>query len=324
MLTMEYSKSDEKAPPDAHILRFPIKRFKINNIEYGDTVAVENFIVHKVDKDRKTIWLALGQGTSMTRACEIEVRGIDFEQDTYYRGEIVEMIVGRVYKTRNEQLMAAVRALEPDFDITGDKISVNQIKLPNPLQHYTRLLDETVEGTLCTIHGDLYPGNILVGPGESALLIDFGRTREGHTLFDWATLEISLLADFVMPAAGEDWNAARRVVEALIAMNRSETHVTTTPVTGDTLQAIIGLREIVDECLAVHGNRAEYYIALAFCSLRAVTWESMSVPGRRLMFLVSALAMHEYLHRQQPDAASGRTSTPDATDFISRSNESGD
>jgi len=47
----------------------------------------------------------------------------------------------------------------------------------------------------------------------------------------------------------------------------------------------------------------------------------MPLAGRRLMFLVSALAMHEYFHRQQHDAATGRTSTPDATDFISRTNE---
>ncbi|MCU0513154.1 MAG: phosphotransferase [Anaerolineae bacterium] len=321
MLTLEVSR-EEKAPEGAHILRFPVKRHKISAIEYGDMVAVENFIVQKVDKERNTVLLALGQGSnSTTRACEIEIHGIDFERDAYYRGEVVESIVGRVWKSRSEQLTAAVQALNPDFDFHERLIPVQQMKLPNPLFHYAALLEETVEGTLCTIHGDLHPGNILVGPGESALLIDFGRTREGHTLFDWATLEISLLADYVLPVFGDDWNAARRVIEALVALNRSETRINATPDTGDALRAIVALREIVDECLAVFGNRAEYYMALAFCSLRAVTWETLSLPGRRLMFLVAALATHEYLHRQPPEASSGRTSTPDATDFMSRSNE---
>lgn len=325
VLTLELSR-EEKLPEGAQILRFPIKRQQLETLEYGDTVVVENFIVQKVDRERQAIWLALGHGgtanTNLTRAYQIEVRGINFEHDTYYRGEIVERLIGTIWKTRNEQLITAVRALDPDFEITGESIPFNNTRLLNPLLHYTALLDEMVDATLCTIHGDLHLGNILIGPNNSALLIDFARTRDGHTLFDWATLEVSLLVNFILPAFGEDWNSARQITEILVGLNRGDTRLSVGAEIAELFQAIRALRQIINDRLANSGHMEEYYIALAFCALRAVTWDTMPAGGRRLMFLVSALAMYDYKFLQQPDFISGRTPTPDATEFTnSRTNE---
>ncbi|MCA9914306.1 MAG: hypothetical protein KC496_13210, partial [Anaerolineae bacterium] len=171
LLTLQVN-NDEDAGENATKLKPPIRRNKLHNLEYGAEVAIENFNVYRVDKEKKTLHLAVGAGLNATFPYQIAVKGIDFEKDTYYRGEVVDRIVGTVWRTRDEQLMMALRALEPDFDISKERISVNNLLLPNPVKSYGELLDMVVNGSMCTIHGDLHLGNILIGPSEAALLID--------------------------------------------------------------------------------------------------------------------------------------------------------
>lgn len=320
ILTLELFDGD-KTPPDIHVLKFPIKRSKLSTLEYGDTVVVENFIVQKVDQDKQTIQLALGQSSDGGYAYQIEIRGINFDYDTYYRGEIVERIIGRIWKTRNEQLKHAVSALHPDFDAEADRIPLtDEKKLPNPIIAYQEIMDQTINGTLSTIHGDLHVGNILIGPNDSALLIDFERTRDGHTAFDWANLEVSLLSDLVMSVAESDWDSVRTVLKQVMIINQTGQLPKSDAISSelhDALQAIVQLRIISQHCLAKPDDWLEYYAALAISALRAVTWETMHLPGRRLMLLVSAMAIYEFQKRQQKPEGDEHTPSPDATDFIS-------
>jgi hypothetical protein len=302
ILTLELVK-DKPLPPNAYVLRMPVKRAKLNRLDFGDMVAVENFVVQKVYAERHAIQLAVGQGTDSASAYKIEIRGIDFNTDTYYRGEVVENIIGTVWQTRGQQLMNAVRALIPDFDAHNEKIPVNVAgleKVPNPILMYEGLLDSFVNGTSATIHGDLHPGNIMIGPKESAFLIDFAHTREGHTIFDWATLEISLLNDYIMPYAGESWNDARRVIGYLQKLNGGEIPADIPEPLHSRIIVLRSLRDIVRKCLANENQWSEYYIALTFCSLRALTWETVSLAGRRLMVLVGGLSIHELRTRFRP------------------------
>ncbi|MDX1991477.1 MAG: Clp protease N-terminal domain-containing protein [bacterium] len=320
VLTLE-SIRDRQIPQPGHVLKFPMKRTKLHGLEYGDIVAVENFTVHKVYAERNTIQLAIGHGTDSATAYKIEVRGLDLTKDTYYRGEVVDSMIGRIYKTRNEQLIHAMRALEPDFDIQTEKISTGNTlieKLPNPIIAYEELLDQYVNGALSTIHGDMHLGNIMIGPGNSAFLIDFAHTRDGHTAFDWATLEISLLSELVMPTLGETWEDARLALLYLIPFNVSQPLPFLNPATVDALQVVHAVREIAHECLASADHWTEYYIALAFAALRAMTWETMSIGSRRLMYLVSALAMHEIRTRFRASSETD-TPSPDETDVTTRS-----
>jgi hypothetical protein len=317
MLTLEIS-GELSITDSIQTLKHPIRRTRVEQLTYGDTVVVENFIVQKVNYEKKTLRLALGQGSPTTRAFQIEIRGIDFERNTYFRGEVVERLAGRVWKTRREELREAVRALEPDFDVSGDDISVNNIHLPNPILAYVNLLDETVQGTLSIIHGDLHLGNILLGQADSALLIDFGLTREGHTVFDWATLEISLLAEMLMPLVGEGWHNVRELMSYMVAMNASERRLNAPADVADGLEVIRALRKIVQRCLATSQQWQEYFLSLALVSLRAMLWETMSLDNRRLMYLLSALAMHEYHERQKQTGESLHTPSPDDdTDYFS-------
>ena len=308
----------EKPPGEnAHILKFPIRRMRLGEIEYGDLVVVQNFTVQKIDRDQKTIQLALGNSLDTTRAYKIEVRGIDFEKDTYYRGEVVEQLAGSVWKTRDEQLLHAVRALEPDFALDADSIPLNEStieNIPNPLSAYHAMLDSYVNGTLSTIHGDMHLGNILVGPNNSPSLIDFEHTRDGHTVFDWATLEISLLNELVMPVAGTTWDDARRVLCYIAPLTVGDPLPDDDPAMVDAMQPIIKVRGIARECLNEQESWGEYFIALAACALRAIRWENLPRENRRLMFLLAGLAMYELRHRVQQSGEAG-TPSPEETDL---------
>jgi hypothetical protein len=317
ILTLERI-NGKKAPPETQTIRMPVRGSRIRELEYGDPVQVENFIVQKVYPERNAIQLAAGQGNEAARAYKIEVRGIDLTSDTYYRGEVVENIMGRVWQTRSEQLLQAARTLEPDFDVEAEKIPVNLPqfdRLPNPIYAYESLLDSYVNGSLSTIHGDLHPGNIMIGPNQSAFLIDFAGTREGHAVFDWANLESSLLADVVMPQYGETWEEARQVLTKIYTFNGTHPMVAhAAPSTDPDMGAVRAVREIAQSCLLAPEKWSEYLIALAFCGLRAITWDTMPPAGRRLLFLVSALSIHELRTRFRPFSET-ETPSPDETEI---------
>ncbi|MCC6800209.1 MAG: hypothetical protein IT325_08825, partial [Anaerolineae bacterium] len=141
----------------------------------------------------------------------------------------------------------------------------------------------------------LHAGNVLVGPRGDAWLIDFGWTREGHILFDWAMLEVSLLVEVVARRARPGWAGAWDVIRLLRALNRGESLRATG---GDTalleaLSMIEAVREVVRQCLAAPGHWREYFVALAFTGLRLTDWASEMIDGRRLAFLVAALGLAE-------------------------------
>ena len=316
LLTLKLSKT-QTISPDVHVLKFPVNRSRLPKIEYGDLVSIENFTVQKVMPDKNRIQLAVKNGTDSVRAYQIEIQGIDFDTHTFYRGEVIDQIVGTVWKTRSEELNHIIQELNPDFSVDGEKIRGDDNiyeKLPNPLFAYESLLDNYINGSLSTIHGDLHLGNIMIGPNQSAFLIDFAHTRDGHTIFDWANLEISLLSDVIIPQFCETWDDIRDVLRYIIAMNKGDYFPQPDSDLAHTLSSVMQVRSIAQECLIDESNWTEYYVALAFCSLRATSWESMPIVPRRFMFMLSALCFNE-LRTRFMMTSEGETPTPDATDI---------
>lgn len=301
-----------------HLLRVPVRRSRLTPIMPGDIVTLENFIVQRTYPERSAIQVVSGHGSEATRrAYKIEVTGRDPNSAGHFRGEVIEGLTGQVWKTRRDWLMAAAESLAPPFTITAPSFALDtggQRTLPNPIFAHEALMQYYISGSTSKIHGDLHLGNILIGPGNSAFLIDFAQSREGHTLFDWATLEISLLSEVVMPAAGDTWADAALVLDYIAALNTQSTLPDLDPEISEAILPIIAVRGIVEELLAVEDNWAEYYIALALCALRAVTWDTMPQGARRLMFLVSALSMDE-LRRRPPQTSEAQTPSPDETDY---------
>lgn len=72
--------------------------------------------------------------------------------------------------------------------------------LADPCLHLPQWLNQKVQGTRSIIHGDLNLENILVGPGGFLWLIDFANTREGHTLLDFAHLEVEVITRVLAPS----------------------------------------------------------------------------------------------------------------------------
>jgi len=255
-------------------------------------------VVQRVNMEADVVRLAAGTGSEAEkRAYKLDLRGVDHSGMNFSRGYAIERVIGQVVKTRDDLLTESLEQLEPDFSPRARWIPLDMLQIPNPLVHYGELLDRTVNGSFSRIHGDLHLGNIVIGPKEQPWLIDFSATRDGHTLFDWATLEVSLLGDVIMPQVGNTWQNARQVLVYLAAMTAQM------PVTGMKTDVFIGmsaissLREIVNECLTDPGDLMEYQIALGMCALRAITFPGMSLGGRRLMFLLSGLMLMELNQR---------------------------
>lgn len=304
----------------AHVLKVPVNRARLNQIEYGDTVTLENFSVTRIYPERGAIQLAHGRGSDTTRrAYKLEVGGIDLKESLHYRGEIIDTMNARVWKTRYDALMNAVGLLDAPFDIHGKTIvigSAHNDKLPNPIIAYEDLLYRHINGSTSKIHGDLHLGNILVGPGDNPFLVDFAHSRDGHTLFDWVTLEISVLCEFVIKQAGEDWDAVYKVLRCIRALNMQIPLPNIDPAIAQALKPVITIREIVRELLAAPNQWDEYYIPLALSALRAVTWETMPLAGRRLAFGISAQMMAQLEHdKRSIDSSASLTQEQDETDY---------
>ena len=311
----------EDTTPD-HVLRVPISRTRLAQIDTGDIVALENFTIQHLDHNRNRIRVISGRGNEATRrAHKIEVNGLNLKTAMHFRGEVIERVTGRVWQTRQEALHSAVDILNPPFDLHSAYIHLHQPdthSFVNPLLVYDELLHYHINGSTSKIHGDLHLGNIIVGPNNSAFLIDFAHARDGHTLFDWATLEISFLSDFIMPQVGETWDDAIQVLAFLVALNAQKDAAAVDSDIASICQPLVALREIVADSLATPGQWGEYYVALALCALRAVSWETTMVGSRRLMFLVAALAvtrLRDKPTRRESDDATSPDETADDEDL---------
>lgn len=289
---------------------------RVNRVMPGELVVLNGFAVQKIDLEKDVLHLAAGaQPEAINRASKVEVRGLHVGEKTFYRGEVVERIVGRVVRTREDLLLRSMQNLEPNFDLRLGRIPSEVASLddlPNPLLEVTGLLDRQVSGYLSTIHGDLHLGNILVGPRGDAWLIDFAWAREGHTLFDWALLEASILFEVVSKLVPPGWAGVWSTVELLHSINQGEDRVQREgSQMARALTAVTAIRDVVRECLGVRDRWDEYYIALALLSLRLMDWKSEGIDARRLVFLVAALSISE---AQKPShIGSGETPWTDVT-----------
>lgn len=317
LFILENAADAGEAPAETHILRDPIRRERLSQIQLGDTVLLAGFFIQQINRQWDSIQLTIGNGIEASkRANRVEIRDIALQQHTHFRGEVVDQMIGRVVSTRFELVLQSIRSLQPDFDPRALTIPVLPPldRLPNPIHHYEQLLNTTINGSVSRIHGDLHLGNILLGPNNTGFLVDFAQSRTGHTLFDWATLEISLLNDLVMKTVGDSWADARRVLCHVAAL-ADVSLAMPDPTIDDALSPLEALREIVAMTLARSGDWAEYWVALTFCTLRAVRWDSMPLGSKRLMYLLAGYCCSRLFTDGTPHFDSSMTAGGDLTDL---------
>lgn len=306
----------ENVPLSAMSISPTINRARLQHIDVGDVVTVENYSIRKIDHDNRQLHLAVGSFMIGEIANKIIIREMQ-EIEGHYRSEMIDRIGGRVWSTRGDKMRTALSKLEPDFDPDADYIPYSMDrtqKFRNPLHEYVKVLERNISGNTSRIHGDLHLGNIMLSPDDKPVLIDFEKAREGHTLYDWASLEVSLLCDLITPAAGETWDDMRRALAYLIMVNRGQALPENDSALAQAFAPIYAVRELAHTFLAYSEDWTEYYVALAMLSLRAITWESLSrssatLPAARLMYLVAGIAMQELTVRHAP--REGETQTGD-------------
>lgn len=278
----------------------------------GETVALQGFVVQKIDVEKDVLYLAAGsQPEAFNRASKVEVRGLGVRDRSHYRGEMIAEIVGRVVRTRHDLLLRGEQDLEPDFDPLARYIPSPLPALgsmPNPLYAIPGMLERQITGHVSTIHGDLHLGNILVGPRRDAWLIDFEWARDGHTLFDWALLEVSYLVEVLALMGGTGWNSMWEIIAQIHLLNLGDNSVTVGPSpVARGLAVVRTLREIVGQCLGREDRWEEYFAALALVALRVLEWRSATLDGRRLGYLVSALSLAELENQRRGSGATDVT-----------------
>jgi hypothetical protein len=267
---------------------------RTNTIHVGEPVVLENFVAQKSKPEKNLIQLSSGAGSEAgARSGRIDVRGLDKLGAQIPRGQTVRYVVGRVIQTRSDILAEQVQSLEPDFDISAEYFaSPLGGGFPNPIPLIPRLLDRWFDGSISPIHGDLHTGNILVGPAGDAWLIDFEWTRQGHSLFDWAVLETSLLIDLVAAEVAPGWASAWHVIQVLQEIGETNTiPAWVDPKLQALFNPILEVRSIVRTLLAPGALWSEYWMALAMTSLRVLAWPTRPLVARRMMYLAAALHM---------------------------------
>jgi hypothetical protein len=173
--------------------------------------------------------------------------------------------------------------------------SCDLLGLPDPFEKMPALLTETVSGTQSIIHGDLNLENVLIGPGGFVWLIDFARTREGHTLFDFAHLEAELIAHILAPQFKNPNDYLAWLPQMLRKINPNERSEVKTPKLNlddshllPYQQLFDTLHGIVQTCLFNPTQTREYRLALGIACLGTLKFANLELHSKHLLYLTGA------------------------------------
>jgi hypothetical protein len=222
--------------------RLPPSKF---DLKIGDLVQVRNFPLRELRAGGKQVSL-----TGHTPPGQPALRA------RWLGPEVSKDATGRIVATRSSYLRDRVSM----FDLLG---------LPDPLEKLPDLLNETVNGSRSTIHGDLNLENVLVGPGEFVWLIDFAETREGHPLYDFAQLETEIIAHILseqIPSAQDYLQGIRN---------------------GD-FPLLVAVENIASRCLFNTSKEREYRLALMVTCLGALKYQNLGDHAKHLLYLTAA------------------------------------
>lgn len=224
-------------------------------LQAGDLVTLHNFSQIERRADGRSLSLQ-GERTQANPPLRVRWMGLQNPNGA----------TGRVTATRADLLQAWAR----DFDLFG---------LPDPLARLPAALKEPLSASQSIIHGDLNLENILVGPGGFVWLIDFAMTRDGHTLFDFAHLGASLVAQVIAPQMA----MAEAYLEIL-----SQRPFDGSPVSDPSAGLLAELTQIARQCLHNPTQPREFQLALYVSCLGALKYANLESHQKHLLYLTAA------------------------------------
>ena len=167
---------------------------------------------------------------------------------------------GEVVETRENFLQSVVDG----FDLFG---------LPDPLDGLPEILQKTIHGTRSVIHGDLNLENVLIGPGGMPWLIDFAETREGHTLYDFAQLNMEVIAHVI----SRKLSSAEEFKQQLMAEN---------------VPIISEIDEVTPQFFFDPNNEDEYRLAKILTCIGALKFRNLQPKAKHFLYLTAAYLTH--------------------------------
>jgi hypothetical protein len=229
------------------------------DLSVGDSVQLKNFPSFERRIDRQSLSL---RGAASPGLPPLRVRWLSLADPNG--------AFGQVTATR----WTLLQELVAGFDLYA---------LPDPLERLPAALNEHVNGTQSTIHGDLNLENILVGPGDFVWLIDFAQTREGHTLYDFAHLEAEIIAHVV----AEQVASLQEYLSVLQASFNTVPNENQGPVSP--LSSLLhALHDIASRCLFNSSQPREYHLSLYAACLGALKFANLPPFSRHLLYLTAA------------------------------------
>lgn len=258
-------------------------------------IELQDFTVENCYAVNNALLLKAGKGDeSVYQGSQILLRGLP-DLKPFSIGRSVRYLRGRVTKTREATLIESASSLIPPFKATDLEFDTPIGLMPNPILALPSLLQHEVDGFLAQIHGGLLLENIILG--DQAWVIHLDQTRLGHILFDWATLELSILQEVIAPLTDGEWDSLWKIGAGLQAIHHLQrpdllAHV------AEALNLLQVLREIVTPLLGQQGDWREYYAALTIVSLAQMTTPHLSLAARRLA-LVNAMVSAQLFQQLQ-------------------------
>lgn len=286
-----------------------------SQIESGDTILIENFIVEEVEDLEITLNLpqVTDSNDEPTRSFRIRLQLADQSEASAFElgKELSAPVYGQVIKTRAEELVRLAKQTTTTFDKkVAESLAPNGIDLTsksiclnlsgklesfhNPLEALKKIYKKTPNIKTGLIHGDLHAENIIsILSGETGheilqlKLIDFADVSCGHVLRDFLRLETSIITR-LLPKYFQDPTEIYTFYDRL---HQDPTRYGGP--TGDVALIFKTLQKIRAEAkkyLADDQTMAVYYQGLIIYLLGALKFKNLDAKARQIAFLGAATA----------------------------------
>lgn len=280
---------EASVPADVTPVSIGIETGVTSRVKSGDYVRFSGMKVTEADSEKCEVTFNIDTNKDWpVYSYRVRLVGVDDIRKYNYVRSSDEVIVGRVVKTRHEQLVTSIQKhVSSDIDDTMERISLPQkpeVMLPNPLQAYEKILYQPIQAKYSIIHGDLNLENILVDPGTGEVnLIDFATVRQGHAIHDLLRLETEVVSKLIPEALQQaelPVSTMRHIYHTLyFAAHHANWQATLLsempPPLEKPLMMLIAIRAMARDCLVRGTNWNEYYKGLMLYLLGALKFKNL-------------------------------------------------